>query len=201
VIIDAEQPEAPEALASDRAAAIDAMAEVERAIERLAALAATAICASASTPASAVEADAGWSRVSLALSAIAFLAAAMTVLGVLRRKYVRFKREDESAEQRRERIKMMRACGEYDEFGEYEVRSRKLQRIVGVIAAALGVLPIVLFLALDNLSSKTGWWNRWTPFVIAAFLAAAAAVSAYLLSGLRLRREQEREEIAGSVRL
>jgi MFS family permease len=189
IVINVDQPTQSVVVVPGPVQIVENVKEIERIIEREVEREVANLETELPTPTGNVDETGNWSLISLVLSIAALVMAALTLAGVLRRKYDRYAREDETKEERRERIARMRETGEYGEYDEYTVRKRKTQRVVGIIAAVLCLAPSVAFLLLDNMRLPMGLLNRYTIYVAIAFGVAAVLVLAYLLLGLRKGRK------------
>ncbi|MDR2492142.1 MAG: DUF11 domain-containing protein, partial [Coriobacteriales bacterium] len=103
-----------------------------------------------------------WSLISLILSALAIILSALVLAGLLRRR-------------------------DYEYLTDEEIRNLRRQRVFGVCAIVAGLLPVAIFLILDDLAQPMTLVTRSTVYVALAFILTVALVATYV--ALRRRRE------------
>jgi hypothetical protein len=118
--------------------------------------------ASPATGAGAPAPQGSWSLVSLVLAALALVLAALALAGLARRR-------------------------DPEPMDDVDASNLRRQRAFGAAATAAGLLPAVLFVALDDLSQPMAMVTRSTVYVALAFVLAVALAAAYL--ALRRRRD------------
>lgn len=140
-----------------------------------------------------------WSLLSLIMSFIAIITGIITTLTVIRRK----RDQEEVEEYVIGEDGQLRLATEddaddivrYDEDGnliEEEDKRRKLRsRTLKVLTGVTGMLPMLFWLILDDLTQPMVWINRWTPFVALNFIVA---MSVFAVQVLYRRKEEVGEE-------
>ncbi|MDR3304665.1 MAG: InlB B-repeat-containing protein [Clostridiales Family XIII bacterium] len=119
-----------------------------------------------------------WSLLSLILSVIGILSALILfIVALIRRK--RYKTADESAQAE---------LAESD--GEVREKQRKRAALTTALAIITGILVLVVWLILDDLTLPTTWINKWTPYVAVIFIVHIVCLVARIVFGGRKARTE-----------
>lgn len=139
--------------------------------------------------------NSGWSLLSLLLGLMSLIIGIVTFVTLIRRK----KYDEEEFE-----VFTVDEMGNVIEGEEPEevITRRKEQsrrmRTLKVLTGITGLLPVVFFLILDNLSLPMVWINRWTPLIGTLFLINVAVLVVQIIVKSRKKDDDdEDDEIEG----
>jgi uncharacterized repeat protein (TIGR02543 family) len=130
-----------------------------------------------------------WSLLNLILSLLALLSALVLFYTVIRRK--RSEREYEEDENSTQ-VHLISSNGEEPEE-EQELPRRRLRRLK-IPALLVGLIPIILFFLLEDITLPIVWIDHWTPLIAVVFLIHVILVIVQFVVKRRIDDEDEDDE-------